>query len=167
MRIRRRCSCRREFVHSCSFRRWRRFDLQISSWARPRHAPPHSKRKSQNLTDLIFLSTATFIKCTTQIVLKVWLPVYWCTDIGCCRQTFPACSGQTHSFDKIHQPRENYKVKFIIIEFAVRQLQKMAGTGKLYIGNSPCGLLYVDRSVHYHVDLVLFQFHSWVYYVVV
>ena len=33
---------------------------------------------------------------------------------------------------------ENYKVRLIIIEFAVRQLQRRVGAGKLYIGNSPC-----------------------------
>ena len=57
---------------------------------------------------------------------------------------------------------ENYKVRLIIIEFAVRQLQRRVSAGRLYIGNSPySGLL--QKSAHYSVDintrgLVLFQF---------
>ena len=37
---------------------------------------------------------------------------------------------------------ENYKVRLIIIEFAVRQLQRRVSAGRLYIGNSPCSGLF-------------------------
>ena len=47
-------------------------------------------------------------------------------------------------------------MEIIIIEFAVRQLQRRRGrTGKLYIGNSPCGLFH--KSVHYSdVDICIY-----------
>ena len=69
-----------EFVHSCSFRRWwRRFDLQISSWAKAR-----TSHHSKNLTTLII----SLLRCIQKKTWMIWSwsliavnilnQYYWC-----------------------------------------------------------------------------------------